>query len=511
MFEPNVYSVIWLPILLLVLYLVCSRLEKPAEYRQLSSRVPSATKTLWSEITFSWTLATIHPKELIPILTGLLKDNGPLVHFNLAGRSYVLLNDPEDIKMLLSNMQNITKGPEYEMLKPWLNNGLLLTSGSRWHNRRKLLTNTFHVKTLDMYSPWINKHARVLAKKLMESSSANGEGISIAEYVTLCSLDMICRTIMGCEMNAQEGKSVEYVRSIKCACRSVIDRVLKCWQWNDLIFRMSSSGRSFYKAINVLHDFTDNVIKSKRAALNDSKRVQTVQTQSKYEKRQVKSFLDLLIEISEEYPDQMTDSDIRAEVDTFLFEGHDTSSISMTMTLLLLGMHREIQDRVREELIEIFGDSDRDATAEDLIAMKYLEAVIKESLRLYPSVPAFTREIKNTLQLNKYCIPPMTTVMVYPYIVHRNEDIFPNPEKFIPERFLDQDNKSKFLFGYIPFSAGARNCIGQKYAMHQMKTVVSSVLRKARIETLGTVEDIKISAQLIIRIESVPKMKFYAI
>lgn len=131
-----------------------------------------------------------------------------------------------------------------------------------------------------------------------------------------------------------------------------------------------------------------------------------------------KNFLDLLLKISEEYPDQMTDKDIREEVDTFLFAGHDTSSISMTITLLLLGMYQDIQvkfifnicynltikliykDKSREELQNIFGDSNRDATMDDLKAMQYLDAIIKESLRLYPSVPVILRQLHATLKLS---------------------------------------------------------------------------------------------------------------
>ncbi|KAF0768751.1 cytochrome P450 4C1-like, partial [Aphis craccivora] len=508
MIELNVYSAVLMPLAGLILYAVWSRLRMPLEYRQISSHVPSVTKTFWSEMLFSWKLAMLKPKDILPFLTDLIRTIGPVVHFNLSGRSYVLLNDPDDLKILLSSTQYIKKGPEYDMLKPWLNEGLLLSSGQKWQNRRKLLTNTFHFKTLDMYNPSLNRHSRILIDKLLNASANGNREISIPEYITLCSLDMICETIMGTEMNAQEGKSTEYVHSIKSACKSVIERIFKFWLWNDLVYKMSESGQSFFKSIKVLHAFTDNVIKSKRPSLNNSG-LEKVQSDSKFEKTKKKSFLDLLLNVLNDTPDQMNDKDIREEVDTFLFEGHDTTSIAMTMILVLLGMHSDIQKEARDEIRSIFEYSDRDATMEDLNAMKYLEAVIKESLRMYPSVPAFTRELEKPLQLKNYIIPPLTTITVYPFILHRNEDIYPNPEEFIPERFLEEKNKANFLFGYLPFSAGARNCIGQKYAMNQMKIVVSTILRNAKIETLGCKEDIKISSQLIIRIESLPKMKFY--
>ncbi|XP_025410333.1 cytochrome P450 4C1-like isoform X2 [Sipha flava] len=395
------------------------------------------------------------------------------------------------------------------MLRPWLNDGLLLSSGPKWQKRRKLLTNTFYFKTLDMYNKSLNKHAQVLVKKLLEASADDTE-ISVMEYVTLCSLDMICETIMGTEMNAQEGKSVQYVHSIKSACRSVIDRIFQFWLWNDFVFKISKCGQTFYSSIKVLHDFTDKVIENKKTLLKNENN-SNITHDKNVGRMQKKSFLDLILNIMEDNPDQLTDKDIREEVDTFLFEGHDTTSISITMTLVLLGMHPDIQDRARDELRSIFEDSDRDVTMEDLNSMKYLEAIIKESLRLYPSVPGFTRELQTTLKLKNYSIPPMTTVAIYPYILHRIETLYPNPEEFVPERFLDVDNKSKFLFGYLPFSAGVRNCIGQKYAMNQMKTVISTILRRSKLETLGSKDDISISTQLIIRIESLPKMKFFRI
>ncbi|VVC41080.1 Cytochrome P450,Cytochrome P450, conserved site [Cinara cedri] len=115
------------------------------------------------------------------------------------------------------------------------------------------------------------------------------------------------------------------------------------------------------------------------------------------------------------------------------YPGHDISSVSMIMTIILLGLYQNIQDIARDELYNIFGDSDRDAAMEDLNAMIYLDAVIKESLRLYPVVSPISREIQTTLKLRT----------------------------IIPPRFLDEENKEKCLFNYLPFSAGPRNCIGK--------------------------------------------------
>ncbi|VVC41086.1 Hypothetical protein CINCED_3A009062 [Cinara cedri] len=505
MFELNAYHFLLVPSALSLLLFVYMRLQNYLEYRKISPSVPCITKSLWSELKFSLHFGMKQPREILPFYWELIKKHGPIFHFKLAGRSYVLLNEADDLKCFLSSPKYITKGPEYNLLKPWLNNGLLLSSGTKWQNRRKLLTKAFHLNTLNMYNQSTNKHSRVLANKLLDAAADDKE-IVIDEYITLCSLDMMCETIMGSEMNAQKGDSCQYVQSIKHACRSVVERVFKFWLWNDLLFKISPSGRIFFKSVRVLHEFTDNVIKNKKMEINTSKHQK--KQHEIIEKRQKKSFLDLLLDVLEEHPDEMTDKDIREEVDTFLFEGHDTSSSSMTMTLILLGIHQDVQNKARDELFEIFGDSDRDATIEDLTAMKYLDAVIKESLRLYPSVPAISRELQTTLELKNHTIPKNIIAIILPYLVHRNESIYENAQEFIPERFLDEQNKNQFLFGYLPFSAGPRNCIGQKYAMNQMKTVISTILRRMRIETSASEKDLVHSFQLILRLESSVKLKF---
>lgn len=120
------------------------------------------------------------------------------------------------------------------------------------------------------------------------------------------------------------------------------------------------------------------------------------------------AFLDLLIEASKGGT-ELSDEDIREEVDTFMFEGHDTTSASICWTLFLLGTSPEIQEKVVEELDSIFdGDRTRPPTMKELNDMKYLECAIKDSLRLYPSVPFLGRHLREDVQIGEYLIPAGT-------------------------------------------------------------------------------------------------------
>ncbi|XP_015368249.1 PREDICTED: cytochrome P450 4C1-like [Diuraphis noxia] len=491
-------------IILILIFSKCFYTRRSKEHYRMCAKLPSMPQGYLTHLRLTHKLSTLKPKDVLPFFDSILKQYGPLVHFHVLGHSYVLLNDPDDIKVLLSSSQHINKGPEYTFLKPWLNKGLLTSGNQKWHTRRKMLTYTFHFKILETYVPTFNKHAQCLAKKL-ENMASNDQRVSIYNHMTLCALDLVCDTIMGTELRSQEGESKEYVKAIDTVTDITINRVCKFWLWNKNIFNLSQNGRNFNKSLKILHTFTENVIKNKRAKLESVNCLEIEELS--FGKKQVQSFLDLLIGISKQNPEKMTDLDIREEVDTFLFEGHDTSSTAITMAFIQLGLNQDIQDRVREELYSIFEDSDREATLADLKSMKYLDRVIKETLRLYPSVPSVTRMLKQHLHIREYEIPPDTVIVILPYLLHREEKHFPNPLTFDPDRFLPENSINRHPYAFIPFSAGPRNCIGQKFAMYQMKTVISTVIRKMRIETLGSQDDIKISTQLILRPESLPNIK----
>ena len=135
----------------------------------------------------------------------------------------------------------------------------------------------------------------------------------------------------------------------------------------------------------------------------------------------------------------------------------------MSFTIYLLATHPEIQRKCWEELNDIFdGDQDRAATSEDLARMKYLESCLKESLRLYQSVPIISRVLAEDIEILGYKIPANTNVILANFILHRNKEAFPNPDTFDPDRFFSSNSSKRHPYAYVPFSAGPRNCIGQK-------------------------------------------------
>ncbi|PNF41397.1 Cytochrome P450 4C1 [Cryptotermes secundus] len=295
-----------------------------------------------------------------------------------------------------------------------------------------------------------------------------------------------------------KGVNVTYFPSRSCCRLSQVfmDRLTKAWLYPNLTFRLSSLGRTYYKCIGVLHNFTDRVIQERKLQREFSENSANEKLETGKKKRL--AFLDMLLDVSEGGT-KLADEEIREEVDTFMFEGHDTTATAICYALYLLGLHPEVQDRAYQEQENIFQGSDRTVTMKDLNDMQYLERVIKESLRLYPSVPEILREINSDIKIGGHTLPAGTVLHVHMYVLHRNPHQFPNPEKFDPDNFLPERVAKRHPYAYIPFSAGPRNCIGQKFALLEEKTVLSYMLRHYELRSRDSREDIKVYNALILR------------
>lgn len=189
-----------------------------------------------------------------------------------------------------------------------------------------------------------------------------------------------------------------------------------------------------------------------------------------------KCLLDYMLDISKNNP-LFTDDDIVNEACTFMLAGQDSVGAATAFCLFLLAQNAGCQQKCMDEMDQIF-DDDRAPTMKDIREMRYLEQCIKETLRLYPSVPLIARKLSEDIRCNKYTIPSGSNILIFPYATHRLSRIYPDPERFDPERFSPEQSEKRHPYAFIPFSAGPRNCIGYKFAFIEMKTIISTILRE---------------------------------
>jgi len=430
----------------------------------------------------------------------------PVYSLWLGPNPVVILCQAEALEKIVNSSKHMSKSKEYNFLHEWLGTGLLTSTGSKWKSRRRLLTPTFHYKILTDFVDVYNEQAETMIQKL-DAKVDKGE-FNIFNNVTLCALDIICETAMGRDVGAQKNSESPYVQSVYRMTDLVQIRMISPWQWNDFLYSFMPNGKEYRKCISTLQGFTKQVIRDRKAELeeqmskdtesNRAVALDSLEQASTIGKSKRLAFLDMLLYSAFSNPD-MTETDILEEVDTFMFEGHDTTAAAMNWAIHLLGAHQDVQKKLQEEMDQIFGDTDRHVTMDDIKQMKYMDRVIKEALRLFPSVPMFGRETSEDCVLDKYKVPKGTTVLTFTPAVHRDARYFPDPEKFDPDRFLPENINGRHPFTYIPFSAGLRNCIGQKFAQNEEKVLLSHIVRRYNIESTQKRDELKPNGSLILR------------
>ncbi|KAF7994830.1 hypothetical protein HCN44_004302 [Aphidius gifuensis] len=416
------------------------------------------------------------------------------------GSFSVHLNKPQHAEIILRHTKQINKSFFYKFLEPWLGFGLLNSTGQKWAHDRKLITPAFHFGILEEFSEIMVEKAAILNEKLKAKVKLNGDDyFDVFDMIGKCALDIIYETALGMNVHAQDDVENEYIKAVHTISTNAVARAMRLWLKSDFIFYKTSRGKAFKEAVEIAHDKCNKVIihKQQERKLKCNQDNSSLDVANDIGKKKRRAFLDSLLEASEKSERPLTMDEIREQVNTFMFAGHDTTSALISWTLFCLGNDDEIQKNVHEEIDDVFGDSEELTNTKDLAELKYLDRVIKEVLRLYPSAPTISRKLTEDLQFGKYTVPAGCNLNLHIYQLHLDPDIWPNPKKFDPDRFLDSNKRHPYA--YVPFSAGPRNCIGQKYAQLEAKMVLTEILRKWKVKSRDTHETMKSYTAVILR------------
>ncbi|KAJ8246249.1 hypothetical protein GJAV_G00265470 [Gymnothorax javanicus] len=414
----------------------------------------------------------------------------------------VRLFHPDFIKPILTASTSITLKDElfYGFLRPWLGQGLLLSNGEYWSRHRRLLTPAFHFDILKGYTEIFNKSTDIMHEKWRHLVADGQSCLDMFEQVSLMTLDSLLKCTFSYDSNCQERPS-EYIAAIYELSTLVVKRehrMLHHWDW---LYWRSPEGQRFRRACAVVHKFTADIVERRRAQLIQQGEPEKRTSDTSARRKKLTDFIDVLLLSKDEDGNGLTNEEIKAEADTFMFEGHDTTASGISWVLYNLAQHPQYQDQCRAEINALLdGRQTEEIEWDDLTNLPFTTMCIKESLRLHPPVTAVARRFNQDMTVPEGRVIPQGNIcLVSIYGTHHNPEIWPNPEVYDPSRFDSHNLAGRPSLAFIPFSAGPRNCIGQNFAMAEMRVVVALTIRRFRL-TPGKAEVRRLS-ELILRAE----------
>jgi cytochrome P450 family 110 len=366
---------------------------------------------------------------------------------------YVLLSNPQAIqKLLTADPRQFESGSGNYILQPILGNySVVLLDGERHQRQRQLLTPPFHGERMKAYG----KLMCDLTEKLI-GQQPYGEPFPVRFAMQEISLQVILNAVFGIHEGERYQQLKDLFTSLLDAVSSPISSSLLFFKslqvdlgpwspWGHFLHRQQQIDQLLYAEIE------------ERRANPDPSRT---------------DILNLLMSARDAEGQPMTDEELRDELMTLLFAGHETTASSLAWALYWIHRVPEVRSQLLRELDSLDGQLEPSAIAK----LPYLTAVCSETLRIYPvAMIIFPRIVKSSFQLMGYEFEPGTVISPCVYLTHHREDIYPEPKRFKPERFLERQYSP---YEYFPFGGSDRRCIGMAFAQYEMKLVLATILSR---------------------------------
>lgn len=376
-----------------------------------------------------------------------------------------------------------------------ISGNLFLIDGPKWRALRTKLTPTFTSGKMKIMCPIVTDIGKRF-KEVMDHKIESGEkDINVREMFARFTTDVIGTCAFGLECNSLKDPNAKF-REIGM---KVFDQPFTFIFKRLLIISSPELSRSLG-----LRSFPADVGDFFIKAVND-----TIEHRLKNNVKR-DDFIDLLMAMrNEEKSNSMADTDmeglsmneIAAQCFVFFLAGFETSSTASSFTIYELAQNQPIQDKLRTHIREVLAKHDGQLNYESLKDMTYLEQCLKEGMRKYPPLPILNRRVSTpgyklpgtdiTLKVN-------TMVSVPIYSIHRDPDIYPEPEKYDPDRFSPEEVEKRHPFAFLPFGEGPRNCIGERFGMMQAKIGLTILLNNYKFSLNPKTKPIKFKPQSFI-------------
>lgn len=394
----------------------------------------------------------------IPFHARYFDQLGDSFSLKIGWSKHIILSRDNEIAqyILQKNQKNYHKSKFQSVyLSKYLGKGLLTVDGDFWLKQRRLIQPAFHKQKMNQLVENMNYTIAVELKDLEEEKA-----IDLFPVMSQLAFNVVAKSLFQLSISDEKLNRIKFIiEEVQNFLIKEIRLPHKAW-W----FSLSGQVKNHLELAKENNSIIQEIIEDRMAS-----------------KEEINDLLSMLLETRyEDTGEGMTVSQLVDEIKVLFIAGHETTANALTFTLHLLGRNPEIQQRVFDEITEI--QSQTNDIVEQLQKMTYTNAVLNESMRLYP--PAWITDRQNVADdtLAGYHIKKGTLIGVSFYELHRNPKYWVNPEQFDPERFLGEQKKQSMQYFY-PFGAGPRMCIGAGFAIYEMCLAISQIVKKYVIKS----------------------------
>ena len=411
---------------------------------------------------------------------------GDTFSFHFGGiRPTIVSSDPDFIQHVLrNNRDNYRKSDiQVERMVEFQGKGLVNSHGNEWLRRRRVLARGFLPARLAEQLPF---QQQVLSDLMAGFNQATRQGpVDVHQQMVRFTLRLVGNALFGRSMSGDElDRIADTISAIQgFIVRQVVRPYLVPW------YRVSGVTRRYQR----LRAAGDSIVLQHIAARREEGIGET-------------DFLRLMLDTP--YHDKgrsMTEDDIKIESLQLMVAGNETSSIALTWLFYLLGRHPQYVSLIRAEIEDVIGD---DAIGfENLHRLELTTRVVDETLRLYPPFWMIDRVAVKSDEIHGIRVPSGALVVPYIYGTHHNAALWPDPERFDPDRFLADTSKHRHRFAYLPFGGGPRLCIGQNMAIVTILLIVTTIVRKYEFELAGD-QPVGLRPMMLLRPDGPVRIRF---
>ena len=392
-------------------------------------------------------------RDPLAFFTNLARTYGDVAYYRLAAERIFLVSDPALIRdILVTHNQNFVKGRGLERTKILFGEGLLTSEGAAHLRQRRLIQPMFHRERIAGYG-----RTMVAEAERVRAEWTDGAILDVEHDMMRLTLAIVGTTLFDTDIDAD---------AIGIAMHDVVESFwLFMLPFARVLDRLPLPGfRRSRLAREALDAFIYRLIADRRASGRDHG-----------------DLLSMLIAAQDdETRGPMSDTQVRDEAMTLFLAGHETTANALTWTWYLLSTAPDVESRLHEELDRVL--QGRLPTMGDIGALRFVEKVVTESMRLYPPAWIIGRRALQAYPIAGYVAPPRTLLLMSPFIVHRDARVYPEPERFNPDRWTPEFKASLPRFAYFPFGGGPRQCIGESFAWMELVLVVATIAQRWRLQ-----------------------------